>query len=214
MRLGCNCSPAKRCMWRVSPGKSTCQPRPPPLVPQLHDLNIRILVALYKTSQTTRPGQARQAMEERRSSPEYTLDIFADRACVKDIVKAILHTIFFHRYFTPLRPHTHDLLDVTFPYVQDVDLETLVEQRANTLVRQLDASSDSSTSGGFAAAHGHQAAAGQRQRGDGGRAQVVVQFMEKKRRKGWFGAKADEEMVWETWILDVTLASPRTEVGM
>jgi len=37
--------------------------------------------------------------------------------------------------------------------------------------------------------------------------------MEKKRKKGWFGAKADEEMVWENWILDVTLATPRDESG-
>ena len=47
--------------------------------------------------------------------------------------------------------------------------------------------------------------------GGSGRGQVTVQFGERKRRKGWFGGKADEEMVWETWVLDVTLASPRTE---
>jgi len=135
-------------------------------------------------------------MEERRSA-EYTLEIFADRTCVKDIVKAILHTIFFHRYFTPLRPATSDLLDVTFPHVSDPDLETLVEQRAQTLVRQLDVSP--STDPSYPKRH------------EGGRGQLVLQFTEKKRRKGWFGGKADEDTVWETWILDVTLATPRTE---
>ena len=89
---------------------------------------------------------------------------------------------------------------MTLPYVSDVELETLIEQRANTLVRQFDGVSGS-------AMHANQ-------RLEGGRGQVVVHFTERKRRKGWFGAKADEEMIWETWILDVTLATPRTETGM
>jgi hypothetical protein len=40
-----------------------------------------------------------------------------------------------------------------------------------------------------------------------------VQFFEKKRRKTYFFGKADEEVCWETWTLDVTLATPRTETG-
>ena len=48
----------------------------------------------------------------------------------------------------------------------------------------------------------------------GQRGQVVVQFFEKKRRKGmtWF-AKGDDTVCWEIWTLDVTLATPRTENG-
>ncbi|KAF4551625.1 putative autophagy-related protein 101 [Elsinoe fawcettii] len=135
-------------------------------------------------------------MEERKA-PEYTLDIFADRSCVKDVVKAILHTIFFHRYFTPLEPKTHDLFDVTLPVVNDVELETLIDQRAVTLARQFEISP--------------YGASGTDARLEGGRGQVVVQFMEKKRRKGWFGGKADDELVWESWVLDVTLATPRSD---
>ncbi|KAK8205259.1 hypothetical protein M8818_004971 [Zalaria obscura] len=153
------------------------------------------------TSPRTHP-QVDTGLEERRT-PEYTLEIFADRPLVKDVVKAILHTIFFHRYFTPLKPATHDVLDTTLPYVTDIDLETLVDQRANALARQLDVSPTSSTQ--------PSPPYGQKQRADGGRGQLVLQFMEKRRRKGWFGGKADEELVWETWVLDVTLASPRTE---
>lgn len=41
---------------------------------------------------------------------------------------------------------------------------------------------------------------------------VEVQFFEKKRRKAWF-AKGVEEVCWEQWTLDVTLATPRTESG-
>jgi len=44
-----------------------------------------------------------------------------------------------------------------------------------------------------------------------------VQFFEKKRRRGglgWFGGgKAEEEVCWEVWMLEITLATPRTEAG-
>jgi len=72
------------------------------------------------------------------------------------------------------------------------------------------------------------------------RGQIGVQFFEKRRRKnggntgmggmglgGWFaggigglggggggGQARDEEVCWETWRLEVTLATPRTETGM
>jgi hypothetical protein len=104
---------------------------------------------------------------------------------------AILHTIFFHRYFTSISPLTRDLLDLTLPAIDDVDLETLIDQRTAALVRAIEST--------------HQ------QRGRG---QLVVQFFEKKRRKTYFFGKADEEVCWEAWTLDVTCATPRTETGM
>lgn len=50
------------------------------------------------------------------------------------------------------------------------------------------------------------------------RGQIAVQFFEKKRRKGgglgWFGGgKGEEEVCWEVWMVEVTLAMPRTEAG-
>jgi autophagy-related protein 101 len=102
-----------------------------------------------------------------------------------------LHTIFFHRYFTSISPLTHDLLDLTLPAIDDVDLETLIEQKTFALVRAIDST--------------HQPR---------GRGQIVVQFFEKKRRKTYFFGKADEDVCWEQWTLDVTLAQPRTETGM
>jgi autophagy-related protein 101 len=81
------------------------------------------------------------------------------------------------------------------PVVEDVELETLVDQRTAALVRQLDTSSD------MGARH------------TGVRGLMAVQFFEKKRRKAWF-SKGEEEVCWEQWTLDVTLATPRTESGM
>jgi autophagy-related protein 101 len=106
----------------------------------------------------------------------------------------ILHTIFFHRYFPSIRPKTRDVLDLTLPVVEEVELETLIEQRTAALVRQLDTSSDMGV------------------RSTGVRGQISVQFFEKRRRKAWF-TKGEEEVCWEQWTLDVTLATPRTESG-
>jgi hypothetical protein len=80
--------------------------------------------------------------------------------------------------------------------VDDVELETLIDQRTATLVRQLDTSSD------------------QGARNTGVRGLMAVQFFEKKRRKAWGFMKGEEEVCWEQWTLDVTLATPRTESGM
>lgn len=55
--------------------------------------------------------------------------------------------------------------------------------------------------------------------GGGVRGRIAVEFYEKKRRRSglWFGGlagKAEEEVCWEMWTLDVTIATPRTESGM
>lgn len=111
----------------------------------------------------------------------------------------ILHTIFFHRYFPSIRPSGIEVLDLTLPLVADPELETLIDTRVGQLIRQLSSTSSPKSSV---------------------RGSLVVQFFEKKRRKGgglgWFssGAKADEEVCWESWCLEVTLATPKTEIGM
>ena len=63
--------------------------------------------------------------------------------------------------------------------------------------------------------------------GGGVRGRIAVEFYEKKRRRPgagmWFGGLAgkmagggatEEEVCWEIWTLDVTIATPRTESGM
>ncbi|EMC97328.1 hypothetical protein BAUCODRAFT_69303 [Baudoinia panamericana UAMH 10762] len=136
---------------------------------------------------------------EARKAPEFMLELSADRTNVKDVVKGICHIIFFQRYFQPLTPATHDVLDVTLPYVSEEDIESLIERRTTDLVRALDVAS-TQQSPQYSAKPGS------------GRGVLIVQFLEKKRRKGgFFFAKADEETVWENWIVDVSLTSARSE---
>ncbi|KEY74141.1 hypothetical protein S7711_00301 [Stachybotrys chartarum IBT 7711] len=110
------------------------------------------------------------------------------------VVAGILHTIFFNRFFPSLVPKTRDVLGVTLPYVDDDELQTMIEQRVAALDRQLDAERSSNVPGN----------------GNGGRGQVAVHFFEKRRRKAWL-ARGDEEVCWECWTVKVTVAEPRTE---
>ncbi|KAH7023474.1 hypothetical protein EDB80DRAFT_697641 [Ilyonectria destructans] len=142
-----------------------------------------------------------RAMDQ-QEPPEFILDVFADPRSVRDVVKGILHTIFFHRFFPSLTPQTREVLDLTLPYVDDDELEIMIEQRATALESQLDAQR-SSTSGN-ANATSNSGAPG------GGRGQLVVQFFEKRRRKAWL-SRGDEEVCWECWTIKVTVAEPRTE---
>ncbi|EGY14773.1 Autophagy-related protein like [Verticillium longisporum] len=145
-------------------------------------------MSVFVTTSAAAPSPATQRLDattmDQRSPPEFMLDAFADPASVRDVVKGILHTIFFHRFFPALTPRTRDVLDLTLPHVDDVELETLIDQR----LRHLDAAPAD------------------------GRGQVTVQFFERRRRKAWLvGRGGDDEVCWETWTVRVTVAEPRTE---
>ena len=90
------------------------------------------------------------------------------------------------------------MLDFTLPFVVDPELETLIDTKVGQLIRQLSSTSSPKSSV---------------------RGSLVVEFFEKRRRKaaglGWFtgGVKSDEEVCWESWCLEVTLATPKTEIG-
>ena len=102
-----------------------------------------------------------------------------------------------------MRPIDRDLLNVTLPAVDDPSLDTLIDERVVALVRQMDASAQY-------APHAPSSALGN---GGNGRGQLSILFYEKRRKKSYFAfGKADEEVCWEQWDLDVTMARPKNEV--
>ncbi|KAH8895066.1 DUF1649-domain-containing protein [Thozetella sp. PMI_491] len=138
---------------------------------------------------------------EQRNPPEFILEAFADPTSVPDIVRGILHTIFFHRFFPSVLPQTRDVLDLTLPYVADAEVETMIDQRTTTLVRQLEIERTQTHAGPGPASIGN----------GSGRGQIAVQFFEKRRRKAWYNVRGEEEVCWERWTVKVTVAEPRTE---
>ncbi|RYP68353.1 hypothetical protein DL771_006739 [Monosporascus sp. 5C6A] len=159
---------------------------------------------------------------DQQAPQEFILEAFADPPSVRDVVKGILHTIFFHRFFPSVSPRSREVLDVTLPYVADAELDTMIERRADELAQQLDAerinnnNSAKTAIGGSRGGGGGGGAAGLGIGGVGGggggdgRGTITVQFFEKKRRKAWYGGR-DEEVCWESWTVKVTVAEPRTE---
>jgi len=91
-----------------------------------------------------------------------------------------------------------DILDLTLPVIEDVDLETLIDQRATSVVRALE-----TPPAGYAGSgnNGHS------------RVQIVLQFCETKRKKTIFFGSAEDQVCWEQWIIDVVCARPKTEIG-
>lgn len=140
--------------------------------------------------------------------PEFILEAFADPSSIKDVVRGILHTIFFNRFLQAIYPQTREVLDISLPYIPDAELETMIDQRTQALVRQLDAERHQPHAGGGGGGGGG---------GGAGRGQVTVQFYERRRRKAtaWnMLGRGDEEVCWERWTVKVTVAEPRTESGM
>jgi autophagy-related protein 101 len=88
-------------------------------------------------------------------------------------------------------------LDIILPYIADPpEFETLIDARTTTLIHQL--TSSNTPNGGV-------------------RGQIAVQFFDRKRRKsGWLtgiGRANEEEVLWEEWLVEVTIARPKTEGG-
>ncbi|KIW56695.1 hypothetical protein PV05_05333 [Exophiala xenobiotica] len=150
---------------------------------------------------------------------EYILEVFADQTFVKDIVKGVLHTIFFHRYFPPVRPtlytptassshsssHSAQSLPIPLPSIVDPpDISAAIDSHTALLVSQLTPQSSTGPAAG------------------GSRGEVVVRFFDRKRRKtgittGWLGrlggggGQTEEEVCWEEWCVQVVVARPRSE---
>jgi autophagy-related protein 101 len=135
----------------------------------------------------------------------------------------VLHTIFFHRYFPCVVPGSRPVLSVELPYVDDEELETLIEQRVMTLEQQLNSARSSTRAGGGGTAIPSSlglgggasptlSSAAANNNNAGGRGEITIQYFERKRRKGVF-MRGDEEVCWERWIVKVTVAEPKTENG-
>lgn len=130
----------------------------------------------------------------------------------------ILHTIFFLRFFPTILPQTRDVLGLELAYIPDAEIETLIDQRVAALVRQLESERHQfhtpTSERGHGLPLGFAGTPPPPSSGSGGRGQITVQFLEKRRRKTWYAMRNDDEVCWESWTVKVTVADPRTEGGM
>ncbi|CCG81164.1 Putative uncharacterized protein [Taphrina deformans PYCC 5710] len=107
---------------------------------------------------------------------------------VKEVTKALLHTILFHRQFGQISPKTQELLDLTIASIDDGAVESMVEERASAYIKSLHDSGIGTTTTTMTTIT----------------SPLVVEFYEKKTRKAWF-TTSEEEVCWESWTLNFEL---------
>lgn len=92
----------------------------------------------------------------------------------------VLSCILFHRLFGPSIPQTKEGLGVTYPCVENSEVETLIEDKLIQLIK-LERTTSSK------------------------QIQVGVQFFEKRPKKpSWFG-KTSEDVCWEQWVININI---------
>ncbi|CAN3353620.1 hypothetical protein DICA1_C05798 [Diutina catenulata] len=119
---------------------------------------------------------------------EFSVNISAERSVVRESVKGILWTIFFHRLFGPITAIDGEFLGVVYPMADLPQLDIEIDEKVDAVVRRLDSHSQ--------------------------RGVIVVAFQQKqKKRGGWFKAEADELITWEKWRIDILNKPHDPKVG-
>ncbi|KAI9325869.1 hypothetical protein DFJ73DRAFT_867997 [Zopfochytrium polystomum] len=155
----------------------------------------------------------------------HTIDLTADRYYLSNALKAILHSIIFHRGFVATKPVevTVDALDVTYVKVEDPEVSKLIDEKVLVFIKSLEAHSSSSTStasspiigtpGAVGVVAAAAAAAGFGKAPAAAVHAISVLFLERRAKKStyWFSVKSEEEVCWEQWTVRVSVTQARTE---
>uniref|UniRef100_A0A0E0BS79 Autophagy-related protein 101 n=1 Tax=Oryza glumipatula TaxID=40148 RepID=A0A0E0BS79_9ORYZ len=105
---------------------------------------------------------------------------------IKDVLRCILHTIFFHRTLTLVRPKDVDcdLFEITYVQCGLPDLEKEVDEKINQFIAWVEK-------------HPNR------------RSQVCLSFFdEKNKNPSWFTSKT-ERIYWEQWFINLHVISPK-----
>ncbi|KAH9830451.1 autophagy-related protein [Rhodofomes roseus] len=117
--------------------------------------------------------------------PTVTIELVLDRHTTQEVLRAVLHSILFHRLFGTVKPQTFEVLDVTMPGVDDPEMKQLVDDKVEAFWKSIE--------GGY-----------------NKRGQIIVTFSEKRPRKTWF-IMGEEEIPWEQWIINAEIRQPTPE---
>ncbi|KAG0044915.1 hypothetical protein BGZ83_009818 [Gryganskiella cystojenkinii] len=111
----------------------------------------------------------------------FPVELTVERAYLKDALRAILHTILFHRVFANVKPRDMEILDLTIPIIDDPEIDRLVEEKIAAFVKVADANPQS---------HG----------------QIGVMFYEKRTKRAWFSSTSSE-VCWEQWAITINVVT-------
>ncbi|KAI8374582.1 uncharacterized protein BYT42DRAFT_576858 [Radiomyces spectabilis] len=122
------------------------------------------------------------------NAQEFNIEMAAvPRECVKDVLRALLHSIFFHRLLVNVMPRELRVLDTTVSITDSRDVEMLIEAKIAEFLQNT------------SPPHIKQGKLG-------------VLFYEKRLKKNWFQFSKSEELVcWEQWTLTLSLIYPQND---
>ncbi|KAJ3698651.1 hypothetical protein LUZ61_002356 [Rhynchospora tenuis] len=105
-----------------------------------------------------------------------------DPAEIRDVLRCVLHTIFFHRALGLVRPKDVDceLFEITYVQCGDAELEKKIDEKIEQFVA-------------WSEKHPNR------------KSQVCLSFYEvKSKQSSWFGSKVERQF-WENWIVNVNV---------
>ncbi|KAI0312435.1 autophagy-related protein [Amylostereum chailletii] len=116
-----------------------------------------------------------------------TIDLILDRHNIRDVLRALLHAILFHRLLGTVKPRTFEVLDVTMPGVTDPAMERLVDEKVDAFWKGME-------------------------NGANKRGRITLTLSDKRQRKTWpFGLTVEDEVPWEQWVINVEICQLRSE---
>ncbi|KAI8992490.1 hypothetical protein BDB01DRAFT_778635 [Pilobolus umbonatus] len=115
---------------------------------------------------------------------EFTIEMTGlPRDQLKDVLRGILHSIFFHRLLITVMPRELRVLNTTVSITDSPDIENLIEDKIQTILHLIRSSSQLR------------------------QMKLAVLFYEKRLKKNWYQITKTEEFVcWEHWDIVLNMA--------
>ncbi|KAF9966856.1 hypothetical protein BGZ70_001022 [Mortierella alpina] len=115
----------------------------------------------------------------------FPVELTVERTLLKDALRAILHTILFHRVFANIKPRDMDILDLTIPVIDDPEVDKLVDEKIAAFVKAVDSNPQS-------------------------KGQIGLMFYEKRTKRAWFSSTSSE-VCWEQWAITINVVTNTNE---
>lgn len=158
----------------------------------------------------------------------HALELVCERFYLREVLRSLLHTILFNRLLfasSHTRPREVEMNAIDFAYVKvdDPEVERIVEERLAHFIRLVDSATPSSAQGvpppppPSSSQYGHIGMSMMRRNSSFlqgipvVRSQLTLAFSERRSKKSWFAGSYDEDVVWEEWIVAVSVKNSKTD---
>ncbi|KAI8074774.1 hypothetical protein BC940DRAFT_289059 [Gongronella butleri] len=121
------------------------------------------------------------------SAKEFSIEMLSvPIADLPDVLRALLHSIFFHRLLVNVTPRELHVLDTTVSMTDSDEIQQLIEDKVTEFMLTVQSQVK--------------------------QAKLAVLFYEKRLKKNWFQFSKSEELVcWEQWTLTIGISYPDTD---